>query len=134
MERIRERVGIRENLIETCKEMEEDQPNGETAEKLENGIANGSEDGMNEEESKTADVRINGNLEVYRELNKNCKIIGLCPRCQLRYLGESYSSTTFSLPLDEVRKVSNPFICPIHSQHIHLIEFVKIVSFSVDFN
>lgn len=58
-------------------------------------------------ELENGDDKIKANLEVFREFNKHCKNLGLCARCQLRYLGEHYSSTSFSLAQDEVKKVSS---------------------------
>lgn len=89
--------------------MEEDRSKGETTiGKLENGSENCISKGSPEEadQLRNGDDRIRASLEVFRELNKCCKSLGLCSRCQLRYLGEVYSSASFSLAQEEVRKVS----------------------------
>lgn len=52
------------------------------------------------------DEKIKNNLELFRNLNSLCKSIGLCLRCQLRYLGELYSSTSFVLTQRELKEVS----------------------------
>ena len=85
--------------------MDEEKSNESTGERPETIQSKGSP----EEEAdglENGDDKIKANLEVFREFNKHCKSLALCPRCQLRYLGEHYSSVSFSLAQDEVNKVS----------------------------
>ena len=51
------------------------------------------------------DKKIKDNLDEFKELNKYCKNLGLCLRCQLRYLGELYSSSSFMLSQNELNEV-----------------------------
>ena len=88
-----------------------------SAEKLQNGENHGPNDNPKAAgDLENGDDKIKANLEVFREVNQHCKNLGLCPRCQLRYLGELYSSVSFSLALDEVKKVSAESILLIFFQ------------------
>ena len=74
--------------------------------KMGNGSVENPLEGGSKSSPEETEKRIKADLGAFREMNKCCKHFGLCSRCQLRYLGELYSSDTFSLGQDEVNKVS----------------------------
>lgn len=76
------------------------------------------------------ELALNDNLNELKELNEYCKALGLCVRCQLRYLGELYSSITFSSCPSEVESVSCiEFFIHFLSSSIFLI-FTHLILFN----
>ena len=68
----------------------------------------------------------NDSVENLKELNAHCKQLGLCLRCQLRFLGELYSSAVFvgsETDLKDVNlKLQVPQI-PTHNQLLMLLVY-----------